>query len=80
MKKSNAYQLRKAKQIAASLQRAADRTMEATSGNMLARCVSLMTPGEWRTVSFTAGVANADLDCKAAVLAILRGRTIRRVA
>lgn len=71
----NRYQLAKARRIAASLQRAADRTMEATTGHMLARCVAMMTAEEWRTVSFTAGVPKADFECKAATLAILRGRS-----
>ncbi len=31
-----------------------------------------MSDAEWRLVAFQAGVAVADLDCKAAVLAMLR--------
>ena len=44
--------------------------------HQLAQCVALMNFAEWRTVAFAAGVPVADLDAKAATLAMLRGRTI----
>ena len=70
----NSYQLRKARRIAAFLRDCADKTMEATSPWMLSQMTALLTDEEWRTVCLSAGVAVADLDCKAAVLAILRGK------
>lgn len=70
----NKYQLRKARRIAAFLQQCADKTMEATSPWMLSQMTALLTDEEWRTVCLSAGEAVADLDCKAAVLAILRGK------
>lgn len=73
----NSYQIAKARRIAASIQRAADRTMEATSPYVLSKCVALMSDREWQTVCFTAGEPVADIECKAAVLAILRGRSPR---
>jgi hypothetical protein len=75
----NRYQIAKARKIAAYLQASADATMEATSAPMLAKCVAIMSADEWRTISFAAGVANADIEAKAAVLAMLRGRTIHAV-
>lgn len=75
----NSYQLRKAKVIANFLRGAADATMEATSPTMLARCVALMSMDEWRTVAFQAGVPQADIEAKAACLALLRGRVLHRV-
>lgn len=73
----NRYQIAKAKRIIRHLVACADATMEATSTFMLARCVAMMSHEEWRTVSFAAGVPVADLDCKAVVLAMLRGRSPR---
>lgn len=70
----NSYQVRKAAKIANFLRDSADRTMEATSPHTLARCVALMSHDEWRTVAFQAGVPLADLQCKAAVLGLLRAK------
>ena len=74
MEKLNGYQNSKALTIANFLRDSADRTMEATTPHTLARCVALMTHDEWRSVSFAAGVPVADLQCKAAVLGLLRAR------
>ena len=71
----NAYQLRKARVIVAYL---ASLDVSHTR-HQLAQCVALMTFDQWRTVAFSAGVPVVDLDAKAAVLALLRGRTIHRV-
>lgn len=70
----NRYQLAKARRIAAFLRDCADKTMEATSPWMLSQMTALLTDEEWRTVCLAAGVAVADLEAKAAVLAILRGK------
>ena len=67
----NTYQVRKARRIVAMLT-AADHTL---TRHQLARAVALMSFGQWRTVAFAAGVPVADLDAKAAVLALLRDRT-----
>lgn len=71
----NAYQLRKARRIVAMLT-AADHSL---TRHQLAQAVALMSFDQWRTVAFAAGMPVADLDAKAAVLALLRGRTIHRV-
>ena len=44
--------------------------------HQLAQCVALLSFDQWRTLCFTAGEPVADLDAKAATLAMLRGRTI----
>ena len=75
--KINAYQLRKAKQIAAFLLECRD---QSTLGRLeCAKVVAIMTSDQWRTVTMAAGVPVADLDAKAAVLALLRGRAIHAV-
>jgi hypothetical protein len=77
MMRPNAYQIRKAKQIADYL---VERRKESTLGRLeLAKVVAIMDANQWRTVSFAAGVPSADLSCKAAVLALLRGRTIHAI-
>ena len=69
--KPNAYQVRKAKQIANFLLECRE---QSTLGRLeLAKVVAIMDANQWRTVSFAAGVPVADLLCKAAVLALLRG-------
>ena len=73
----NAYQLRKAKQIANFLLECRE---QSTLGRLeLAKVVAIMSPNEWRTVCFATGVPSADLSCKAAVLALLRGRSIHAI-
>ena len=75
--KPNAYQVRKAKQIANFLLECRDMS---TLGRLeLAKVVAIMSPDEWRAVSFSAGVPVADLPAKAAVLALLRGRSIHAI-
>lgn len=70
----NAYQMAKARKIAAFLQDCASKTKQETRPYELAKIVTLMSPDEWRTVSFHAGVPMAELECKAVVLAVLRSR------
>lgn len=66
----NEYQKAKARKIVALLT-----SLQAqVNGHELAKCVAIMSHDEWRTVCFTAGVPVADLEAKAAVLAMLRGR------
>ena len=72
----NSYQIAKAKKIAAYLRDCAGDRMTA---HHLAKCVAIMDADQWRTVSFQAGEALADIDCKVAVLAILRGRELHAV-
>jgi hypothetical protein len=75
--RANAYQIRKAKQIANYL---LARREESTLTRLeLARVIAIMNHDEWRTVVFAAGVPVADLSCKAAVLALLRGRSIHAI-
>ena len=69
----NSYQIAKAKAIVGMLLSAQENS--SLSRHQLAQVVALMDADQWRTISLTAGVPVADLDCKAAVLAILRGRT-----
>ena len=69
------YQLRKARTIVAYL---ASLDVSHTR-HQLAQCVALMTFDQWRTVAFSAGVPVVDLDAKAAVLALLRGRDLHLV-
>ena len=77
MKEANSYQLRKARQIANYLLARRD---ESTLTRLeLAKVVAIMNADEWRTVVFAAGVPVADLSCKAAVLALLRGRSIHAI-
>jgi hypothetical protein len=71
----NRYQLAKARAIVAYL---ASLNVSHTR-HQLAQCVALMDFDAWRTLAFSAGVPVADLDAKAAVLALPRGRTIHRV-
>lgn len=72
----NGYQMAKAKKIAANLA-----SLETSlTRHQLARAISVMTFDQWRTVAFGAGVPVADIQCKAVVLAILRGRAIHKVA
>ncbi len=74
----NGYQLAKAKKIVAFLiECQGQSTLTRTE---LAKVVSLMSRDIWRTVSLQAGVPVAELPAKAAVLAMLRGKTIRLVA
>ena len=73
----NAYQLRKAKQIANFLLECRE---QSTLGRLeLAKVVAIMDAAQWQTVCFAAGVPVADLSCKAAVLALLRGRSIHAI-
>ena len=75
--RANPYQIAKAKKIAAFLLECRDMS---TLGRMeLAKVVAIMNADEWRTVVFAAGVPVADLSCKAAVLALLRGRSIHAI-
>lgn len=68
----NQYQKAKARKIVALLMQAQeDSTL---NRHQLAKCVALMPSRDWQTVCFTAGVPVADLDAKAAVLALLRGQ------
>ncbi len=66
----NKYQRRKARAIARFL--LSCQAQSSLTRHQLARCIALMSDAEWRLVAFQAGVAVADLDCKAAVLAMLR--------
>ncbi len=66
----NAYQRRKARVIARHL--LAAQAKSSLTRHQLARCVAIMSAREWQTVAFAAGVAVADLEAKAAVLAMLR--------
>jgi hypothetical protein len=67
---ANAYQRRKARSIVALLLSA--QAQSTLTRHQLARSIAIMSADEWRAVAFTAGVAVADLECKAAVLAMLR--------
>ena len=62
----SSYQLRKARTIVAYL---ASLDVSHTR-HQLAQCVALMTFDQWRTVAFSAGVPVADIEAKAAVLAL----------
>ncbi len=66
----NRYQRRKARVIVRHL--LAAQAKSSLTRHQLARCVAIMTAREWQTVAFAAGVAVADLEAKAAVLAMLR--------
>jgi hypothetical protein len=66
----NAYQIRKAKRITEMLL-AAEHTL---TRHQLARAVAICGFDEWRSISFAAGMPVADIECKAAVLAMLRER------
>jgi hypothetical protein len=66
----NPYQCRKARVITAHL--LAAQAQSSLTRHQLARCVALMNFAQWQTVAFSAGVPVADLDCKAAVLGMLR--------
>ncbi len=66
----NRYQRRKARVIARHL--LAAQAKSSLTRHQLARCVAIMSAREWQTVAFAAGVAVADLEAKAAVLAMLR--------
>lgn len=68
----NGYQLAKARKIVALLMQTQENST--LNRHQLAKCVALMSFDEWRTVCFTAGQPVADLDAKAAVLALLRGQ------
>lgn len=68
----NAYQLSKAKEIVKLLMRTYENT--SLSRHQMAQCVALMSHDEWRTVCFAADQPVADLDAKAAVLALLRNQ------
>lgn len=74
----NTYQIRKARWIADMLLKAQGNS--SLTRHMLARCVAIMSDEEWRSVAFCAGVPVADIECRMAVLAILRGKSLRRVA
>ena len=75
--KANAYQIAKAKKIAAFLLECRE---QSTLGRLeLAKVVAIMDAAQWQTVCFAAGVPVADLSCKAAVLALLRGRSIHAI-
>ena len=74
----NAYQLRKARTIARVL--LSCQAMSTLTRHQLACCVALIDFAEWQTVAFQAGVPVADLDCKAAVLAMLRKTAPHKVA
>ena len=77
MPAANSYQLKKAKQIVSTLLTCQGQST--LSRRQLAQVVAMMSNEEWRTVTMTAGVPVADLDAKAAVLALLRGKTIHAV-
>ena len=68
----NRYQLSKARRIVTFL----SSLHVSHTRHQLAQCVALMNFAEWRKVAFAAGVPVADLDAKAATLAMLCGRTI----
>ena len=73
----NEYQIRKAKVIVAFL---LDCQQNSTlSRHQLAQVVAIMDAAEWQKVAFTAGVPVADIEAKAAVLALLRNRDIHSV-
>lgn len=78
MEKPNGYQIRKAREIVALLLKAQGNST--LTRHMLSRCVAIMSDEEWRAVAFCAGVPVADIECRMAVLAILRGKSLRRVA
>jgi hypothetical protein len=75
----NRYQISKARKIAAFVTACAAKTKRATTAHELCKLVALMDADQWRTLAFQAGVAVADLDCKAATLAILRKRAPRLI-
>lgn len=70
----NSYQLSKARKISASL--LASREQLGLTNHKLAQLVALADADTWRKLSFAAGVAVADLACKAAVIGMLRKRGI----
>ena len=74
----NPYQLRKARAIARFL--LSCQAQSSLTRHQLSRCVALMNFSDWQTVAFQAGVPVADLDCKAAVLAMLRKTAPHKVA
>jgi len=69
------YQTRKAKVIAAFL----TALPCSLTRHELAKCVSVMSDEQWRTVALTAGVPVADLPAKQAVLRLLRSRAVHVV-
>lgn len=71
----NGYQLRKAKTILTFLLSC----KTSLTRHQTAQAIALMSFDEWRTLAFSAGVPLADIEAKAAVLAMLRGRTIHAV-
>lgn len=75
---TNAYQRAKARKIATFLERSC--ATSTVRQSELPKLVSLMTPDQWRTVSFAAGVAVADYAAKAIVLDLLRRKELRVVA
>jgi hypothetical protein len=77
MQAVNQYQLSKARKIADFL--LGCQHASTLSRYQLAQSVAIMNAAEWQTVAFTAGVPVADLDAKAAVLALLRNRDIHAV-
>jgi len=77
MKHCNEYQIRKAKVIAAFLLGCQQNST--LSRHQLAQVVAIMDAAEWQKVAFTAGVPVADIEAKAAVLALLRNRDIHSV-
>ena len=66
------YQRRKAKSIVKLLMTVLEQS--SLTRRELAKCISVMSEEEWRTVAFASGVAVADLPAKMEVLNILRAK------
>ena len=66
------YQRRKAKAIVKLLMTVLEQS--SLTRRELAKCISVMSEEEWRTVAFASGVAVADLPAKMEVLNILRAK------
>ena len=71
------YQRRKAKSIVKLLMTVLEQS--SLTRREMAKCISIMSEDEWRTVAFASGVAVADLPAKLEVLNMLRANTPRLV-